>query len=108
MRRRTTKPNPPSPDVLAAFDRISRTAHQAAAALVGETPVDDLEDASPRVTVMVTDMLYFLCRTDPADMNLLQNDEGGFASFDYVPFRTEEDGAKPGKRRRAIFADAWR
>ncbi len=88
MARKSRQPRwTPNPECEAAFERITRNAHQCAALLWGEKPCENPEEeASGRALMLAMAMSYFLCRIDPKDALALYSGKGSFADFDYKPY----------------------
>lgn len=77
----------PNPECQAAYGRVIKTAHIAAATLFGEKPAENPEEnASSRAFLMAAGMIYFLLRIDPKDARALFVGEGSFGSLNYKPY----------------------
>ncbi|WP_421864897.1 hypothetical protein [Parvibaculum sp.] len=101
MPRRPKTPWVPSPEFQAAYERVRKTAHYAAAALTGDEVTDDPDKDAAQVTILfMLAMIYFLCRIDPRDIEMLYAREGGFGELDFKPFPA---GYTPGKGPFAEF-----
>ncbi len=103
MARTKTKKNDakwvPGPECQAAWNRILESAHVCAASLFGEKAAEDPDDASIRIKVLATGMLYFLVRLDPNDARDLYFGENGLATLNHKPYPRNH------KPREAPFAD---
>lgn len=69
-----------------AMLRVLDTAHLSAAALWGEKPAENPNDASSRALMAAIAMIYFLMRLDVKDIHDLYFSENGLASSGRKPF----------------------
>lgn len=86
MPRKVREQRMPGEACQKAFQQAIDTAMICAAALWGEKPMEDPNDASGRVLMVWTAMVYFLFRLDPKVIHDLYFSENGFADANYKPF----------------------